>query len=381
MSVTIQKVVEFNGDLDQIPEGTDRYTWTATWTSGGSGWVTATEASSDIWQFEVEDWTTGASGATRAVTYEVNHWQASAYPNDPGLSKQFTITQHADANGTINVTTLAPTPTTQAPTTQAPTPTTQTPLPLYTASNINVNVANGVEGANAVMTWSNNGTIVSFTPTVLGEGSNTYTLVVTVPSGYSNAGQQVSDTDTAVGEELYKITYNPNGGTLGSGSTGIPDQTGTHPLSVAANTAYVRDGYTFDSWNTSQYTTGTNYSAGAVPPTSVYTGSEGIYDKLTLWAKWNVVATTTQTPATTQAPPLCQSYVVTSFYQNECNVIQWRDCDGTVQMSSPIGTQNNNCPYGTPSLTICHQVDYDSFPNGPVWVSGAGGLNYNGTCS
>jgi len=301
-----------------------------------------------------------------------------AHPQDPNTTATIAVSQNA-----ADATTQAPTPTTQAPTptTQAPTPTTQTPLPLYTASNINVNVANGVEGANAVMTWSNNGTIVSFTPTVLGEGSNTYTLVVTVPSGYSNAGQQVSDTDTAVGEELYKITYNPNGGTLGSGSTGIPDQTGTHPLSVAANTAYVRDGYTFDSWNTSQYTTGTNYSAGAVPPTSVYTGSEGIYDKLTLWAKWNVVATTTQTPATTQAPPLCQSYVVTSFYQNECNVIQWRDCDGTVQMSSPIGTQNNNCPYGTPSLTICHQVDYDSFPNGPVWVSGAGGLNYNGTCS
>jgi len=132
MSVTIQKVVEFNGDLDQIPEGTDRYAWTATWTSGGSGWVTATEVSSDIWQFEVEDWTTGASGETRAVTYEVNHWQASAYPNDPGLSKQFTITQHADANtggNIINTTTLAPATTTQAPatTTQAPATTTQAP--------------------------------------------------------------------------------------------------------------------------------------------------------------------------------------------------------------------------------------------------------------
>jgi len=98
MSVTIQKVVEFNGDLDQLPAGTDRYTWTATWTSGGSGWVTATEVSENVWQFEVEDWTTGASGEIRSVTYEVNHFQASAYPNDPGLSKQFTITQHADAN-------------------------------------------------------------------------------------------------------------------------------------------------------------------------------------------------------------------------------------------------------------------------------------------
>jgi hypothetical protein len=187
--------------------------------------------------------------------------------------------------------------------------------------------------------------------------------------------------DTAVGEELYKITYNPNGGTLGSGSTGIPDQTGTHPLSVAANTAYVRDGYTFDSWNTSQYTTGTNYSAGDQPPTSVYTGIDGIYDKLTLWAKWNVVATTTQAPATTtQAPPLCQEYIVTSSYQNECNSVTWRECGGTVQMSSPIGTANSNCFYGNPSLTICHEVDFDTFPNGPEWNSGNGTITPNGNC-
>ncbi len=98
MSVIIQKEVEFNGDLDQIPEGTPRYTWNATWTSGGSNWVTATETSPNIWEFEVEDWTTGSAGATREVTYEVNHWQAATYPNDPGLSKSFTITQHAEAN-------------------------------------------------------------------------------------------------------------------------------------------------------------------------------------------------------------------------------------------------------------------------------------------
>ena len=295
--------------------------------------------------------------------------------------------QDSNTIGTISVSqNAAPGTTTQAPattTTAAPaTTTTQTPLPLYTASNIDLSVANGVEGANANMTWSGNGTIVSFTPTVLGEGSNTYTLVVTVPSGYSNTGQQVSDTDTAVGEELYKITYNPNGGTLGSGSTGIPDQTGTHPLSVAANTAYVRDGYTFDSWNTSQYTTGTSYSAGDQPPTSVYTGIDGIYDKLTLWAKWNTVATTTLAPSTTQVPQLCQEYVVTSSYQlSECNIVQYRDCaSGTVQMSSPVGTAHAGCFYGSPTLTICHQVDFDTFPSGPVWSSGNGTIEANGNC-
>ena len=178
MSVTIQKVVEFNGDLDQIPDGTDRYAWTATWNSGGSGWVTATEVSSDIWQFEVEDWTTGASGATRTVTYEVNHWQASAYPNDPGLSKQFTITQHADANtgGNVNVTstTLAPATTTQAPatttqapatTTQAQTTTTQYVPPTPTYSNITANPSGTVDEGQQItitVTGSNiaNGTRV-----------------------------------------------------------------------------------------------------------------------------------------------------------------------------------------------------------------------------
>ena len=205
---------------------------------------------------------------------------------------------------------------------------------------------------------------------------------MTVPSGYSNAGQQVSDTDTAVGEELYKITYNPNGGTLGSGSTGIPDQTGTHPLSVVQliQHTYVT-GYTFDSWNTSQYTTGTSYSAGDQPPTSVYTGVDGIYDKLTLWAKWNTVATTTIAPGTTQAPPLCQEYTVTSSYQgSECNTVQYRQCGGTVQTSSPVGTAHAGCFYGSPTLTICHEVDFDAFPNGPVWDSGNGTITYAGNC-
>jgi len=295
------------------------------------------------------------------------------HPQDPNTIGTISVSQNA-----------VPATTTQAPatTTQAPA-TTQAPLPEYTASMAGLSVSDGVEGSTTQWTWAQNGpSVVTFNPSIMVEGSETYSLVLTVPSGYSNAGAQVVAQDTAVGTPVYKISYDPNGGTLGSGSTGIPDQTGTHPLSVYANTAYVRDGYTFDSWNTSYMGTGTVYSTGDQPPISAYTGVDGIYDKLNLWARWNIVATTTQTPATTQAPPLCNEYTVTSSYTNECNILQWRDCDGTVQMSSPIGQVHPGCPgYGTPSMTICHEVDYDLFPGGPTWSSGNGTITFEGTCS
>ena len=330
--------------------------------SSKPNWITFDSSDAGSIDITVEE---NTSYSTRSGSLVIAH------PQDSNTTATIYVSQDA-ADAT---TTAAP-----ATTTAAPATTTAAPLPLYAPSNINVSVANGVEGSQANMSWSGNGTVYSFTPTTLGEGSNTYTLTVTVPSGYSNAGSLVSDSTTAVGEELYKITYNPNGGTLGSGSTGIPDQTGTHPLSVVANTAYVRDGYTFDTWNTSNYGNGTSYAAGSQPATSAYTGADGIYDKLTLWARWTSAATTV---APTTAPPIpCREYTATGDYTSECNILQYRSCNtGTVQMSSPIGVNRPGCSgYNNASETICHQVDLDTFPNGPFWLNGSGSIQDNGNC-
>ena len=209
MSVTIQKVVEFNGDLDQLPEGTDRYTWTATWTSGGSGWVTATEVDTNIWQFEVEDWNTGASGEVRSVTYEVNHFQASIYTDDPGLSKSFTITQHADANGTGNVTTTtaAPTTTTAAPTTTTTTvaPTTTTAAPTTTTT-----------------TAAPTTTTTTAAPTTTTVAPTTTTTTTAAPWSPSSLGPVawIDAADTS--------SYTTSGSTL----TAVTDKAGTYTMSI-----------------------------------------------------------------------------------------------------------------------------------------------------
>lgn len=97
MAIVATKTVTWVGDTP--PQGTDRYSWVATWNSGGSGWVVATESTSDVWEFDVADWTTGNSGETRQVTFELRHYLISQYPNDGALTDSFTITQHAEATG------------------------------------------------------------------------------------------------------------------------------------------------------------------------------------------------------------------------------------------------------------------------------------------
>ena len=80
-------------------------------------------------------------------------------------------------------------------------------LPTFTPGNAGLNVSNGVTG-DAVSYTISAGTKVSISPATYQSGSNTYTAVVTVPSGYSNSGGTVSPTDTATGgAKQYTATF------------------------------------------------------------------------------------------------------------------------------------------------------------------------------
>jgi hypothetical protein len=224
------------------------------------------------------------------------------HPGNSNVTENVGIIQ-VGANATTQATaatTQATSATTQATaaTTQATAATTQataaTTLPEYTVGMANLSVANGLEGTSAQYTWAENGPgVVTFNPSSLVEGTHTYSLVLNIPSGYSNAGEQLIVQDTAVGSPQYKISYDANGGTgsgIGSGNTGGAGLT-------VANNPFTRTGYTFDVWNTSYMGTGTSYNPGATPPTSAFTGSDGIYDELQLYARWSA----NMTPATTQS--------------------------------------------------------------------------------
>ena len=71
-------------------------------------------------------------------------------------------------------------------------------VPLFTCSIANVSVPNGVTGQTVTATLDE-GTVSSITPSTYQSGTNTYTVRVNVPSGYSNTGSSIDCTDTATG--------------------------------------------------------------------------------------------------------------------------------------------------------------------------------------
>ena len=99
----------------------------------------------------------------------------------------------------VGITTTTSTSTTSTSTTSTSTTSTTT-LATFTCEDVILNVSDGIlnETVNATV---NVGTIASITPTTYQIGSSVYTVGITVPSGYSNSGQIIECTDTAIGEE------------------------------------------------------------------------------------------------------------------------------------------------------------------------------------
>ena len=249
-----------------------------------ASWVTVSTYTGGPNNDRVEFTVAANSSNQRQGTITITH------PNNSNVVDSVGIIQASGATSATSATNATAAPTSATNATAAPTSATNATaaptLPEYTPSMAQLSVSDGLEGSSTQYTWSGNGSVVTFNPSTMGEGSTTYSIVVQVPSGYSNAGQQVIASDTAVGAPAYKISYDPNGGT-GSG-TGAG--TGGAGLTVAAN-SFTRSGYTFDTWNTSYMGTGTSYNPGSVPPTSAFTGTDGIYDHLQLYARWAQVPT------------------------------------------------------------------------------------------
>lgn len=94
MAIVATKTVTFTGDA---AENGDTYEWIATWV-GPTGWVTPTQTTSNVWEFDADDFTTGTPGETREVTFSLRHHLYGSNPNDPNLEQSFTIIQHNEAN-------------------------------------------------------------------------------------------------------------------------------------------------------------------------------------------------------------------------------------------------------------------------------------------
>jgi hypothetical protein len=78
---------------------------------------------------------------------------------------------------------------------------TATGLVAFTCTDANFVIANGnANDSTSGQGTVSLGTITNISPSVYGQGTNTYTATITVPSGYSNSGQSINCTDDAFGE-------------------------------------------------------------------------------------------------------------------------------------------------------------------------------------
>ena len=338
-------------------------------TVGSSTWINVTNYNAT--NPETVTFTVAAQG------YGTSQRTGSIYlthPDDPSTTAVISVTQAG----------LAATTTTAAPTT---TTTTQAQLPTFTSSDINLNVASGTEGQPLSYTWDQEGNSPTLNYSVYTEGVGTYTLTVTVPSGYSNAGSQVSDSDSASVAEVYKIIFNAN---TSSATGSMADQTGSgnNPVTIPYAPGYSVSGFTFSGWNTVSDGSGTSYSGGSSPTYHAYlSGTSGVYDTLDLYAQWTENATT-QAPTTTTTTDSgsgagCNQYYVAntssynpvSFYCAACG------CDGqAVSIGSVMGTSYQQSAY-----TFCSSSGSAADLQGYLSGSGNGfvsaGTGVNGACA
>ena len=132
------------------------YSWEDVNGAEAQGWITRSNTSGDVWNFNISDNTAG-NAVTRTATYRVKHW---TYTDGQDLNTwdEFTITQYA--SGTVEVTTTEATTTTTtlannptqatAATTQATAATAATTQ--ATAATAATTVATGATAATTIAT-------------------------------------------------------------------------------------------------------------------------------------------------------------------------------------------------------------------------------------
>ena len=112
----------------------------------------------------------------------------------------------------------------------------------FTCTDANLQIPNGTIGATVSGTVTL-GTIASYSPTTYQAGTNTYSAVINIPSGYSNSGT-LTCTDTATGSagscglSLAVGSYSSGGTTL-TGTFSGTDYTGSDTIALTVNSGTI----------------------------------------------------------------------------------------------------------------------------------------------
>lgn len=199
----------------------------------------------------------------------------------------------------------------------------------FACPNANLQIADGTVGATVSGTVSL-GTIASYSPTTYTAGTQTYTAVINIPSGYSNSGT-ISCTDTAVGStascaftltsgssyssgnytlqgnfsgtdytnsDTVTLSLDPGNGNIGIGSAGSSSSVNTTKSALAGGlTIYTNQGVTVTATITSGLCIGESATAQAPQSATVVINGSGTaftYDNITLTASTTGTVTSYQ---------------------------------------------------------------------------------------
>jgi hypothetical protein len=165
------------------------YSWEDVNGAEAQGWITRSNTSGDVWNFNISD-NTASNAVTRTATYRVKHW---TYTDGQDLNTwdEFTITQYA--SGTVVVTTQATAATTQATGATAAT----TLATLATAATTQPT------GATAATTLATNATAATTQPT----GA---TAATTLATAATTLATNATAATTLATLEPKTITWNGN---------------------------------------------------------------------------------------------------------------------------------------------------------------------------
>jgi hypothetical protein len=168
------------------------YSWEDVNGAEAQGWITRSNTSGDVWNFNISD-NTASNAVTRTATYRVKHW---TYTDGQDLNTwdEFTITQYA--SGTVVVTTQATAATTQATGATAAT----TLATLATAATTQPT------GATAATTLATNATAA----TTLATNATAATTLATNATAATTLATNATAATTLATLEPKTITWNGN---------------------------------------------------------------------------------------------------------------------------------------------------------------------------
>lgn len=198
-----------------------------------------------------------------------------------------------------------------------------------------------------------------------GSGTGSVTVGLSEFSGYFNTGA-ASASISIPARWTYSITYNGNGATGGTTSTGTKTDGETYYISA---NGYTRTGYDFVGWNTDSSATTAQYSPGQAYTTNAALSLYAIWKLKTYAVTYNGnEATGGTTDAQTKTYGVDLALRQNGFVRDKYNFVEWNTAaDGTGTSYAAGATYTENAALVLYAIWIKANI--------PVWINIGGTLH------